>query len=91
MTVLFTVYSRPGCHLCDVLVAALREQTAGADVRIEVLNIDDDPALRSAYGVDVPVLMAEGEELCRHRLDRARVDAWLRAAGREGAAAADSA
>ena len=91
MTVRFTVYSRPACHLCDVLVAELRDQTAGADVRIEVVNVDDDPALRSAYGVDVPVLAADGEELCRHRLDRTRVAAWLRAAGRNGEAAADSA
>ncbi len=91
MTVRFTVYSRPACHLCDVLVAELREQTAGADVRIDVVNIEDDPALRSAYGLDVPVLTAGGEELCRHRLDRSRVAAWLRAAGRDGGLAADSA
>ena len=91
MTVRFTVYSRPDCHLCDVLVAELREQVAGADVRIDVVNIDDDPALRAAYGLDVPVLTADGEELCRHRLDRSRVAAWLRAAGREGGVAADSA
>ena len=88
MTVRFTVYSRPGCHLCDVLVAELRDQTAGADVGIEVVNVATDPALESSYGLDVPVLAVDGEELCRHRLDRARVDAWLRAAGRDGAAAA---
>ena len=79
MTVRFTVYSRAGCHLCDVLVDELRAATANEDVGIEVVDVDTSADLRAAYGLDVPVLVAEGEEICRHRLDRGRLAAWLRA------------
>ena len=87
MTVAFTVYSRSGCHLCDVMVAELEAMTAGEDVRIERVDVDDDAALRSAYGIYVPVLVVDDDELCRYRLDRGRVEACLNAArgGRERA------
>lgn len=80
MSVAFTVYSRASCHLCDQLVEDLRSLAGGDGVSIEVVDVDQDASLRDAYGWDVPVLVAEGEELCRHRLDRRRVEAWLRAA-----------
>ena len=83
MSIRFTVYSRARCHLCDVLVGELRAATAGHDVDIEIVDIDGDERLRDAYGFDVPVLTADGEEICRHRLDPARVRAWLEAARQE--------
>jgi len=33
----------------------------------EVVNVDHDKALLLRYGMDVPVLLMHGEELCRHR------------------------
>jgi hypothetical protein len=83
MSVAFTVYSRQGCHLCDVLLDELRAVTIGEDVSIEVVDVDRDEALRADYGVHVPVLVAGDEELCRYRLNRARVEAWLNAACRD--------
>jgi glutaredoxin len=82
MTIAFTVYSRSGCHLCDVMVAELRAMTAAEDVTVELVDVDDDPALRAAYGIHVPVLVVDDEELCRYRLDRERVTACLHAARR---------
>jgi hypothetical protein len=83
MTVHFTVYSRARCHLCDVLVGELRAATAGRDVAIQIVDVDGDDRLRDAYGLDVPVLTADGEEICRHRLDPSRLHAWLEAARQE--------
>ena len=84
MNVAFTVFSRAGCHLCDVMVDELRALTAGHDVTIDVVDVDSEDGLRAAYGVHVPVLVAADEELCRYRLDRDRVKAWLDAARRAG-------
>jgi hypothetical protein len=72
-----SVYSRSYCHLCDELIAGLRELQARFRFELEVLDVDADPALERRYGEDVPVLVHGETELCRHRLDRAGVTAYL--------------
>ena len=72
-----TLYSRTYCHLCDEMIAGLRELQARFHFELEVLDVDADAALESRYGEDVPVLVHGGRELCRHRLDRAGVTAYL--------------
>lgn len=71
------VYSRAGCHLCDELLAELASMTAGGPVRVRVVDVDSDPVMRRRYGFDVPVVLADGEVLCRHRLDAGAVAEWL--------------
>jgi len=70
----FTVYSRPHCHLCDVMLAELRPLLAGRDTELEIVDIDQEETLRVRYGDKVPVLAADGEEVCHFRLlpDRVR-------------------
>ncbi len=58
------LYTRPGCHLCDEMKAALHER--GYEVR--EVNVDLDPELKRKYGLDVPVAMLEGRLLAKHRL-----------------------
>ena len=72
-----TVYSRPWCHLCDDMIESLRILQADATFELEVVDIDDDPALEALYGERVPVLMAAGSELCHYRLDHAKVNEYL--------------
>jgi hypothetical protein len=50
-------------------------------VTIEVRDVDTDPAWCAAYGTEIPVLMIDGEEVCRHRLDKAAFLAALTAGG----------
>lgn len=45
----------------------------GREAEIELIDIDADPALSAAYGADIPVLLLDGLELCRHRLDEQRI------------------
>lgn len=45
---------------------------------IEVLDVDADPALEEKYNELVPVLEADGHELCRYFLDAAKVREYLR-------------
>jgi len=77
VTIRFVIYSRAGCHLCDVLRDDLLALTAGRDVTVSVVDVDDSDDLRRDYGAHVPVLTAAGEEICRYRLDARRVMAWL--------------
>jgi hypothetical protein len=37
-------------------------------VEFEEIDVDSDPRLDELYGENVPVLLKDGSELCRHRL-----------------------
>ena len=39
-----------------------------AGIEFEELDVDSDPRLEALYGEDVPVLLKDGTEVCRHRL-----------------------
>jgi len=45
---------------------------------IDVLDVDADETLLLRYGVHVPVLLLDGEVVCRHRLDVAELKRLLR-------------
>ena len=67
------VFSRPACHLCDDMIAALRER--GLDA--EVIDVDGDPELARRHGTRVPVLFVDDEEVCHYHLDAARLNRVL--------------
>ena len=77
MSLVFTIYSRAHCHLCDEMLEALRKLQGLGRFRVEVRDVDGDPALARRYGEDVPVLVHDGRELCRHRLDPDALTAYL--------------
>jgi predicted thioredoxin/glutaredoxin len=62
------VYSRQGCHLCDVLLEQLAPMVAGL-VTVEVRDIDTRPEWHERYFLDIPVVEFDGRLVCRHRLD----------------------
>ena len=37
-------------------------------VEFEEIDVDSDPRLDELYGENVPVLLMDGTEVCRHRL-----------------------
>lgn len=60
-----TLYTRAGCHLCDLArkpLARLVAAMPGAALR--VVDVDSDNALGAAYGLRVPVVTAlvDGQE-----------------------------
>ena len=78
----FILYSRTYCHLCDDMLAALRDVPEAASFAVEVIDVDADEALVQAYDELVPVLMGVGpdgvgRELCHYFLDRQAVQAFL--------------
>ena len=55
------LYTKPGCHLCDdahELLLELGEET-GSKLRIEEINILEDPALYARYRYAIPVITVD--------------------------------
>lgn len=71
------LYTRAGCHLCESMLAEMQPYLIAADVRLELVDIDEDPVLVRRYGADVPVLLSQHGELCRHRLDHVALRTYL--------------
>lgn len=76
MTTEVTLYTRRDCPLCDKAKEAIR--ISGAAVTLREVDIDDDPALRRRYTNDVPVVVVDGVEAFRHRVDPASFAEWIR-------------
>lgn len=63
-----TLYSRVGCHLCADAERVIAQVAAGR-ARVEVVDIDADPALTDRYTVRVPVVAVDGVEIAEYELD----------------------
>ena len=72
-----TVLSREYCHLCEELIAGLKQFQARYDFEIEVVDVDSHPRLEERWGDKVPVLLDGERELCHYYLDHEAVDARL--------------
>lgn len=73
-----TIYSRADCHLCEqarTILAALRPALS-YDLRI--VDINTDPELTARYGVTIPVVALNGEDLLRWPFTGAAAYAVLR-------------
>jgi glutaredoxin len=68
-----TLYSRPGCHLCDEALAEL-ERLDGFELR--EVDIESDEALARAYLERIPVVEIDGRIVSELVFDR---DAFSRA------------
>ena len=58
-----TLYSKPDCHLCDVLKEELARVDLGRPVALEVVDITGDAKLVELYGQRIPVLAAAGKPI----------------------------
>ena len=74
---IFTIYSREGCYLCDEMLDDLLALVDGHDVQVRVVDVDEDEDTRRRYGLRIPVLEVDGEEICSARILPERVKALL--------------
>lgn len=76
-----TLLSRAYCHLCDEMEAALRPLIGTTPFEVIDIDAPEHASIEEQFGDAVPVLFAgdptDGRELCRYRLDVARVVAAL--------------
>ena len=71
------VYGRKHCHLCEDMIAALKELQTRHPFRLEVIDVDSDAGLKSRYGERVPVLLAGGQEICHYHFDPVALGAYF--------------
>jgi len=64
-----TLYTRPGCHLCDEAKSAIAPLLREFGACLREVNIDADPVLMERYGWDVPVLFIGSKKAAKHRVD----------------------
>ncbi|MGE0757510.1 MAG: glutaredoxin family protein [Pirellulaceae bacterium] len=68
------IYTRPGCHLCEEA-----EQVLGRyGLTPREVNIDEEPALRARYTDCVPVVVIDGQERFRGRVNEVLLRRLLR-------------
>jgi glutaredoxin len=63
------VYSREGCHLCEVLKETLKRLEGEADFQWREVDIDGDAELRARYNDEVPVVFIDGRKAFKYRMD----------------------
>jgi Glutaredoxin-like domain (DUF836) len=75
-----TLYTRPGCHLCDEARIAIAPLLAEFGAMLREVNIDEDVVLRERYGWDIPVIFIGARKAAKHRIDLAQFRRQLREA-----------
>ncbi|TGN62708.1 glutaredoxin family protein [Nocardioides eburneiflavus] len=72
-----TLYSRPGCHLCDdarAVIAAVCDELGEAYEEVDITTDDD---LEDRYRDEIPVTLVDGRQHDFWRVDAARLRAAL--------------
>jgi glutaredoxin len=64
-----TLYTRPGCHLCEEAKNAMAPILRKARAVLREVNIAGDPVLEERYGVDIPVIFIGARKAAKHRVD----------------------
>ena len=89
--IVVTLYTKPGCHLCEPVAETIAQAAAQRPIRVEKRNILDDPAEYDRYKNAIPVVAVNGREVARYRLSLqdllAAIDAASGAAARPSAPA----
>jgi glutaredoxin len=64
-----TLYSKPGCHLCEELAQLLEDCQPEFGFAVEEVDITRDAALFARYRYAIPVLSFGEIEIARGRVD----------------------
>ena len=63
------LYARAGCHLCDVARESLLSLRERAGFEFEEVDIERDETLELEYGIRIPVVEIDGEEVFEVTVD----------------------
>jgi len=72
------LYSKPGCHLCEVMKKEMAKAGCAELYKLEEINIESTAELFARYRHDIPVLVIDGVEAFRHRLTADSFRSYLR-------------
>ena len=79
-----SIYSRPGCHLCDDMKAVVHKVARTIPLSFEEIDISKDAALEAEFGLEIPVLFVAGKKAAKYRVGEEELRKIL--AGRAGGA-----
>jgi glutaredoxin len=74
-----TVYSRSGCHLCEIAIDRIKSTMDELKFELDIKLIDNDIKLQEEYGEQVPVILIEGKVHDYWRVDLERFTRALKA------------
>ena len=72
-----TLYTRPGCHLCDDARVVVERVCADLGESFEEVDITTDDDLADRFGEDIPVTFVDGRQHDFWRVDENRLRAAL--------------
>jgi glutaredoxin len=63
------VYSRKGCHLCEVVKESLTKLSRSNGFHWHEVDVDSDEELRRKFTDEVPVVFIRGRKAFKYHLD----------------------
>jgi glutaredoxin len=63
------VYSRKGCHLCEVVKESLAKLSRRGGFTWREVDVDADPDLRRQYNDEVPVVFIDGRKAFKYHMN----------------------
>lgn len=63
-----TLYTKPGCHLCEPVAETIRRAATERTFQFESRNILDDAPTFDRYRNAIPVVKVNGVEVARFRI-----------------------
>ena len=73
MTSRVTLYSKPGCHLCDDARQVIERVCAEVGTSFDEVDITTSDELMGAYGEQIPVTFVDGRQHDFWRVDETRL------------------
>lgn len=81
-----TIYSKPGCHLCDdmklLVHRVITTHPNAHTIALDEIDISTDAALLDLHGLEIPVLMIDGKKVAKYRVSEDELRRML--TGRRG-------
>lgn len=76
-----TLYSRPGCHLCEEMKAVVEAVTGRLPGRIAIdeVDISGDQDLEARFGREIPVLFIDDAKVAKYRITERELSRALHA------------
>ena len=63
------IYSKPGCHLCEIAKARLEALQQHWPFELREINIAHDPRMMEEFGERIPLVWVEGKLACKYRVE----------------------
>jgi glutaredoxin len=77
-----TLYTRPGCHLCEEAKAVMEPLLREFGARLREVSIDEDAELKRRYSAEVPVIFLGARKAAKHRVEARQFRRQLESAAR---------